>query len=142
MNDGENTHIDAAGLRAPDVERAQELLALTGEAWTGPVVTSLKGRTARFNVLRSEVPGIAQKQLTRTLRQLERDGFVERTAYYSIPPRVEYQLTDLGDELFESMAAIGRLAVTRHSQIAAARQRFDHALFENRAIAMPDVQLR
>ena len=64
----------------------------------------------RFNELRSAVGGISQKMLTTTLRGLERDGFVTRTVFPTIPPRVDYELTELGRELLEPVTALGEWA--------------------------------
>ena len=67
----------------------------------------------------------AQRMLTLTLRGLERDGLVTRTIFPTIPPRVDYELTDLGRGLQEPVKALGAWAVEHQQQIAAARTRFD-----------------
>ena len=77
--------------------------------------------------IRRSLPGLSQKQLTQTLRHLERDGFVQRTVYPTIPPRVDYQLTDLGSSLIVPLFEVGRFAVERGGEIAEARKRFDEA---------------
>jgi len=74
------------------------------------VVPALMDRPLRFGELRRRLDGITQKSLTQTLRQLERDGFVSRTQYPTIPPRVEYDLTAKGRALEESIEAIGKWA--------------------------------
>jgi len=112
---------------SPSIEHARELFGLTGERWTLPVLASLRTGRMRFGAVQRALPGVSQKQLTHTLRNLERDGFVERTAYVSIPPRVEYELTKLGSDLSGSLVIFGRFAVERRPEIESARQRFDEA---------------
>ena len=92
--------------RAPELEptpgacHAREVLSRVGDTWSVYVMHVLaKEGTVRFNELRREVDGISQRMLTVTLRGLERDGLVTRTVYPEVPPRVEYQLTSLGDSL-------------------------------------------
>ena len=79
----------------------------------------------RFSELRTVIGGISQKMLTTTLRNLERDGFVTRTAFATIPPRVDYELTDLGRELLVPVNALGDWARSNIARIDAARARFD-----------------
>ena len=83
----------------PECRAISETLQLVGDKWTVLVVSQLGQRTMRFNELRHSVEEISQKMLTTTLRQLERDGFVTRTVFPVIPPRVDYALTDLGRDL-------------------------------------------
>jgi DNA-binding HxlR family transcriptional regulator len=79
----------------------------------------------RFNELRHAVGGISQKMLTTTLRGLERDGFVTRTIFPTIPPRVDYELTDLGRELLVPVTALGDWARANTARINSARAQFD-----------------
>ena len=79
----------------------------------------------RFSELRTVIGGISQKMLTTTLRGLERDGFVTRTVFPTIPPRVDYELTDLGRELLVPVNALGEWARNNIVRINAARARFD-----------------
>ncbi|MEV7377540.1 winged helix-turn-helix transcriptional regulator [Streptomyces lydicus] len=79
----------------------------------------------RFSELRRLLDGITQKMLTQTLRALERDGLVHRTVYPTVPPRVEYGLTDLGVEAGRLTSAIGAWSVVHAQQILTARQNFD-----------------
>lgn len=85
---------------------------------------SLRGGMLRFDEIRRTLGGVSQKQLAHTLRHLGRDGCVRRTAYATIPPRVEYHLTDLGAALVLPLSEVGRFAVERGREINAARQRF------------------
>lgn len=114
----------------PAIDHVRELFGLTGERWTLPVLDSLQEGRMRFGEVQRALPGVSQKQLTHTLRNLEREGFVERTAYLTIPPRVEYALTKLGIDLARSLTVVGRFAVERRGEIETARQRFDEAIAE------------
>lgn len=104
-----------------------DILQRVGDKWTVLVVGKLGDGPMRFNELRSSVGGISQKMLTTTLRGLERDGFVTRTVFPVIPPRVDYALTDLGRELLEPVYALGEWARKNTSRVNAARARFDAA---------------
>ena len=75
------------------------LLSRIGDKWTVLVVQTLGEGPKRFNELRREIPSVSQRMLTLTLRNLERDGLVNRTVTPSIPPRVDYELTELGRSL-------------------------------------------
>jgi DNA-binding HxlR family transcriptional regulator len=79
----------------------------------------------RFNELRRTINGISQRMLTLTLRGLERDGFLTRTVYPTIPPRVDYELTPLGFSLLEPVRAMGQWAIQNAASIEEARSRFD-----------------
>jgi DNA-binding HxlR family transcriptional regulator len=85
----------------------------------------LSGGPRRFNELKRQIGGISQRMLTLSLRGLERDGLLTRTVTPSIPPRVDYELTDLGRSLCEPMAAIGQWASTHYDEIAASRAAYD-----------------
>ena len=104
-----------------------DILQRVGDKWTVLVVSRLGDGPMRFNELRSAVGGISQKMLTTTLRGLERDGFVTRTIFPVIPPRVDYELTDLGCELLKPVHALGEWARRNTSRVNAARARFDAA---------------
>ncbi len=79
----------------------------------------------RFNELRRAIEGISQRMLTRTLRGLERDGLVGRKVTPSVPPRVDYSLTELGQSLTAPVQALGAWALTHRETIASARGRYD-----------------
>jgi DNA-binding HxlR family transcriptional regulator len=79
----------------------------------------------RFNALRRAIDGISQRMLTRTLRNLERDGLVSRMVTPTVPPRVDYELTPLGHSLVEPVGALSEWAVAHREIMAAARERFD-----------------
>lgn len=100
-------------------------LAKIANKWTAMIVIALSKGSLRFGELREEVDGISGKVLADTLRDLERDGIVERTAYNQMPPRVEYELTTLGRSLREPLAALGRWAEEHISDVLAARDAYD-----------------
>ncbi|WP_167475803.1 winged helix-turn-helix transcriptional regulator [Nocardia arthritidis] len=106
---------------------AREVLGVLADKWVLLVLGTLRmnGGPIRFNELRRRLDGITQKMLTRTLRNLERDGLIRRTVYPTVPPRVEYALTELGASLGEVSHAMGVWAVRHQGQILAARNEFD-----------------
>ena len=101
------------------------LLARIGDKWTVLVVSTLGGGSKRFNELRREIPSVSQRMLTLTLRNLERDGLVNRTVTPSIPPRVDYELTDLGRSLQKPIMALEKWALDNVGTIHEAQARFD-----------------
>lgn len=102
-----------------------DVLSRVGDKWTVLVVELLSGGPMRFSELRRLIGNISQKMLTTTLRGLERDGLVTRTVYPTIPPRVDYELTDLGHELRVPVEALALWARKNIGRINAARARFD-----------------
>jgi DNA-binding HxlR family transcriptional regulator len=89
------------------------------------VISLLARRTLRFTELRREIDGISQRMLTLTLRHLERDGLINRTVHPVVPPRVEYELTDLGCTLLETIDALVHWTEAHQHEIAAARVRYE-----------------
>ena len=101
------------------------LLARIGDKWTVLVVSTLGEGPRRFNELRREIPSVSQRMLTLTLRNLERDGVVSRTVTPSIPPRVDYELTELGHSLLTPVMALSQWALDNVGTIHEAQARFD-----------------
>ena len=101
------------------------LLSRIGDKWTVLVVTTLGEGPRRFNELRREIPSVSQRMLTLTLRNLERDGLVNRTVTPSIPPRVDYELTELGQSLQKPICALASWATQNVEAIHEAQRRFD-----------------
>ena len=87
------------------------LLARIGDKWTVLVVNELGDGSKRFNELRRQIPSVSQRMLTLTLRNLERDGLVSRTVTPTIPPRVDYELTELGRSLLKPVNALADWAL-------------------------------
>jgi DNA-binding HxlR family transcriptional regulator len=98
-----------------------------GHKWTLLIVWALKAGPMRFTALRAAVPGITSQVLTRSLRDLERDGIVVRRYFPEVPPRVEYALTDLGFTMCEPVRAVRAWAEKYADAILAARNHYDHA---------------
>ena len=103
----------------------RHVLDRIGDKWTVLVVGSLRRGPLRFTQLRLAVGGVAPKVLTQTLRALERDGLLTRTVFAEVPPRVEYELTELGQTLGTPIAAIRDWAELHMSQVVEARARYD-----------------
>jgi DNA-binding HxlR family transcriptional regulator len=102
------------------------ILDRIADKWTTLVIGLLShGGTRRFNELKRLVGGISQKMLTQTLRDLERDGLVKRTVYAEIPPRVEYELTPLGETLRGPLGALGAWAAAHSDDVRVAQEAFD-----------------
>jgi DNA-binding HxlR family transcriptional regulator len=110
-----------------DCRPVADILSRIGDKWSVMLVMELRLGTRRFSELRRTLHGISQKMLTLSLRGLERDGFVTRTVYPTVPPKVEYQLTDLGRDLAVPVMALGQWAQANRDQVLEARDRFDEA---------------
>lgn len=102
-----------------------QILDRIGDKWTIMVVGALSHGTMRFNELQRRIPGISHKMLTTTLRGLERDGLVRRTAFATIPPRVDYNLTVAGQSLKEPLLTLAAWAREHHDSIVNSREIFD-----------------
>lgn len=99
----------------------REVLDQIGDKWTALIISTLGTRPLRYSDLQASIPGISQRMLTQTLKHLERDGLITRTAYAEVPPRVEYELTDLGQSLMDAVAAMVSWATTHHGEVAGNR---------------------
>jgi DNA-binding HxlR family transcriptional regulator len=102
-----------------------ELLSRIGDKWSVLVVSTLGEGSKRFNELRREIPSVSQRMLTLTLRNLERDGLVSRKVTPSIPPRVDYTLTELGHSLQGPITALQQWALDNVEEIHSAQERYD-----------------
>jgi DNA-binding HxlR family transcriptional regulator len=102
-----------------------DVLSRVGDKWSVQVVMRLGEGPLRFNALRRAIDGISQRMLTRTLRGLERDGLVSRTVTPTVPPRVDYALTEMGHSLKAPVRWLGEWAMTHRESISQARIRFD-----------------
>ena len=120
----EETDIKDGG-QCADCNRINEVLTRVGDRWSVLVIISLSQYgTLRFNELKRNL-GISQRMLSRTLRELERDGLVNRTYYPTIPPKVEYTLTAMGESFRRPVSALGHWALENLAAIDAARESYD-----------------
>ena len=108
-----------------DCRAVASVLARVGDKWSVFIIMRLGAGPRRFNEIKRMVGGISQRMLTLTLRGLERDGLVTRTVFPTIPPRVDYELTDLGRGLWQPVEALGKWAHDHQAEIEDARARFD-----------------
>ncbi|MFF5967742.1 winged helix-turn-helix transcriptional regulator [Streptomyces collinus] len=95
------------------------------DKWTMLVVATLDGRCLRFTELHKHIPGISQRMLTLTLRNLARDGLVSRTAFAEVPPRVEYALPPMGKSLIPPALALAGWAIEHNAEMLASRDAYD-----------------
>ena len=118
----------------PKVEAlVREIIARVADKWTMLVLEVLEEHgVVRFTRLGELVGGVSQKMLTKTVRQMERDGLVTRTVHPVIPPRVEYQLTELGSSLGEAFCGVWIWAETHGEEIVRARVAFEKNEVERR----------
>jgi DNA-binding HxlR family transcriptional regulator len=108
-----------------DCRRIASILARVGDKWSVLVIVMLGNGPKRFNEIKRMIGGISQRMLTLTLRGLERDGLVTRTVFPTIPPRVDYELTELGRGLWQPVEMLGRWVIEHRTEIEDARARFD-----------------
>lgn len=108
----------------PNCTAVRHLLATVGSKWAVVLIELLEERPKRFSELKREVGEITQKSLTTVLRDLEREGLVERTVTPTIPPRVDYALTELGTSLAKSLNVFVRWAVENEKSVSEARAHF------------------
>jgi DNA-binding HxlR family transcriptional regulator len=114
--------------KSEDTKPLREFLARVGDKWSILLVVTLATaprHRARFSELQKTVEGISQRMLTTTLRQLERDGLLSREVFPEVPPRVEYELTDLGLSLLDPMRNLVRWVGSNWTSIKKAREVFD-----------------
>jgi DNA-binding HxlR family transcriptional regulator len=120
-----------SAVRAPEASNSPaackaevETLARIGDKWTVMVVGALSKGSIRYNEIGRRVEGISQRMLTLTLKGLEQDGLVTRTMYPTIPPRVDYELTELGRKLIVPLRALSKWARENRPAMLAAREAF------------------
>lgn len=108
-----------------DCLAVSSVLSRVGDKWSVLVIMTLADGPRRFNEIKRSIGGISQRMLTLTVRGLERDGLVTRTIYPTIPPRVDYELTALGQSLRAPVENLGNWVFANLPQIQSARERFD-----------------
>ncbi len=129
-----HTHVTAPAetegpcLQSAGCKNVAPVLNRVGDKWSMMIVMMLANGSMRFSELKRAIDGISQRMLTLSLRGLERDGLVTRTVTPTIPPRVDYELTELGISLRQPVRALGEWAIAHIACIRAAQERFDAAL--------------
>ena len=108
-----------------DCRNVTPVLNRVGDKWSMLIVMNLSDGPRRFSELKRAIAGISQRMLTLSLRGLERDGLISRTVTPTIPPRVDYELTDIGQSLREPVKGLGDWALAHIDCIRAAQARFD-----------------
>ncbi|MET9794258.1 winged helix-turn-helix transcriptional regulator [Nocardiopsis alba] len=108
-----------------EAELFRSVLTRIGDKWSVMLVGMLHEGPLRFTELKNMTPGISGRMLTHTLRQLERDGLVEREIFAEVPPRVVYRSTPLGKSLAGPVLAIAAWASVHQEEIIANRERYD-----------------
>ncbi|WP_037686993.1 winged helix-turn-helix transcriptional regulator [Streptomyces durhamensis] len=112
-----------AAIPAEHMAFIREVLDRVGDKWSLLLIAVLEPGPLRYTDLQRQVPGISQRMLTLTLRQLQQDGLISRTAYAEVPPRVEYALTPLGRGLHEIATSLVGWAAAHHDEIRENRAR-------------------
>lgn len=111
--------------RSAPCQAVNQVLARVGDKWSVLIIVLLGDGPKRFNEMKRLVGGISQRMLTLTLRGLERDGLVTRTIFPTIPPRVDYELTPLGQSLRQAVEPLGLWAQSHVGDIHKAQAKFD-----------------
>ncbi|MFC5649739.1 winged helix-turn-helix transcriptional regulator [Paenibacillus solisilvae] len=128
-NINENNHFNPAFVCGhKDPAAVRELLTKIGDRWSIFLILSLAKlhrNRARFSELEKSIPGISQRMLTLTLRNLERDGLITRELFPEVPPRVEYELTNLGMSLLRPMEGLIDWVAINWEEVNKAQSRFD-----------------
>lgn len=108
------------------VDRVAEMMGIIGSKWKPAIVFCLVfSGPLRFSELRKAIPDVTQKMLTQRLRALERDGLVKRSFFKEIPPRVEYETTELGRSIHPLFKSICDWGITNMKEISQANARYD-----------------
>jgi DNA-binding HxlR family transcriptional regulator len=121
---GARREIDLANLDFDNCP-VRDMMQQIGGKWSTLLLEALAARPYRFGELRRKIPDISQRMLTQTLRDLQRDGYIEREVFPTKPPSVEYRMTELGRSLHGPLAELLNWAEANHEAVRIARQRFD-----------------
>jgi DNA-binding HxlR family transcriptional regulator len=109
----------------PEGQFVRGVLDRIGDKWSLMIIGSLNRGPKRFGALQASIGGISQRMLTLNLRQLERDGLISRTVYAEVPPRVEYELTELGHSLLVPVLELVNWAADNAETIEKHRESYD-----------------
>ncbi|GIF46633.1 HxlR family transcriptional regulator [Asanoa ferruginea] len=110
-----------------DAAFIREILDLVGDKWSVLIIGTLADGPVRYSDLAAAIPGVSQRMLTLTLKQLQRHGLVGRRAFAEVPPRVEYRLTPLGDSLLSTVLALADWSADHHAEIRGNQRAYDGA---------------
>jgi DNA-binding HxlR family transcriptional regulator len=125
MHGSLSAHPQTAPGKDVDLDALQAAVGVLAAKWSLVILARLAGGTQRFNELLRAIDGVSRRMLAATLRQLERDGLVERHVYPRVPARVEYELSDAGVELLVALAPLAGWSSEHREAVAFARERFD-----------------
>jgi DNA-binding HxlR family transcriptional regulator len=117
--------------------RVRDVLDRVGDKWSLAVINELGEGSRRFTEIRRGIPGISQRMLTSTVRMLERDGMLTRTVQPTVPPRVDYELTDLGRTFLQTAWSLLGWAFDHVDDIESARRRYDASINPNGSNGSP-----
>lgn len=117
-----NIFVPDRSLSATDCKGLADVLASVGDKWTILVVGALSSGSLRYNEIQRRIGGISQRMLTLTLKRLETDGIVTRTLFPTVPPRVDYELTEIGQNLRAALVPLHHWAASSSDAIAANRR--------------------
>jgi DNA-binding HxlR family transcriptional regulator len=129
---------DVCLIRGDQGRAIRALLDRIADKWALLIIATLHTQRLRFTGLQRHIPGISQRMLSLTLRKLERDGLVIRTAHAEVPPRVEYELSDLATTLLPHAVALASWAIEHNPDIDAHREAYDKSADRRPAAARPD----
>jgi DNA-binding HxlR family transcriptional regulator len=107
------------------VAALQSAVGVLAAKWSVVVLARLSSGTYRFNELLRQIDGVSRRMLSATLRQLERDGLIERHVYARVPARVEYELSPVGENLLAALAPLAGWGLEHRGDVTDARERFD-----------------
>ena len=108
-----------------DLEALQAAVGVLAAKWSVVILTRLSTGSSRFNELLRQIDGVSRRMLSATLRQLERDGLVERHVYARVPARVGYELSPAGTELLAALAPLAGWGVQHRAEVFEAREQYD-----------------
>jgi DNA-binding HxlR family transcriptional regulator len=107
------------------LEALQAAVGVLAAKWSVVVLTRLATGSSRFNELLRQIDGVSRRMLSATLRQLERDGLVERHVYARVPARVGYELSPAGLDLLDALAPLAGWGVLHRAEVFASREQYD-----------------
>ena len=115
----------AGRIDGDDLEALQAAVGVLAAKWSVVVLARLAAGSSRFNELLRQIDGVSRRMLSATLRQLERDGIVERHVYARVPARVEYELTPVGEHLLIALGPLAGWGLEHRAELFAAREQYD-----------------